>query len=150
MRQLSIHITTLRSFLNRNKMFFIVIFGIITAFGIIYNIYHPHIKEDTANKTETENTQKADTQFQHISPPSTDKTVNELEVGEDSVVIGNVKGKVGSGSVVIGATDNKGNVILNQSMAVGRNAKAGKNSIAIGANAGAGLKESQPENSELK
>ena len=61
-----------------------------------------------------------------------------LNVGVDSVVIGNVSGSVGDGSVVITATDARGNVILNQPMAVGRNAYAGPNSIAIGANASAG------------
>jgi len=62
----------------------------------------------------------------------------KLNVGKDSVVIGNVVGNVGDGSVVIGATDSRGNVILNQPMAVGRNAHAGPGSIAIGANASAG------------
>ena len=62
----------------------------------------------------------------------------KLSVGKNSVVIGNVSGNVGDGSVVVGPTDDRGNVILNQSMAVGRNAHAGPGSIAIGANAGAG------------
>jgi hypothetical protein len=62
----------------------------------------------------------------------------KLNVGDDSVVMGDVAGTVGHRSVVIGPTDNRGNVILNQSMAVGRNAHAGPGSIAIGANAGAG------------
>lgn len=62
----------------------------------------------------------------------------KIKTGKDSVVIGNISGEVGDGSVVIGATDSNGNVILNQSMAVGRNAKAGPGSIAIGAGAGAG------------
>ena len=61
-----------------------------------------------------------------------------LSVGKDAVVIGDVSGDVGDGSVVIGATDSKGNVILNQTMAVGRDAHAGRGSIAIGAGAGAG------------
>ena len=62
----------------------------------------------------------------------------KLNVGKDSVVIGNVSGNIGDGSVVIGATDSRGNVILNQPMAIGRNAHAGPGSIAIGACAGAG------------
>ncbi len=62
----------------------------------------------------------------------------KLNVGKDSVVIGNVSGNVGDGSVVVDPTDDRGNVILNQSMAVGRNAFAGPDSIAIGAGAGAG------------
>jgi hypothetical protein len=62
-----------------------------------------------------------------------------LNVGNDSVVYGRVPaGNIGNGSVVIGATDSNGNTILNQPMAVGRNAHAGPGSIAIGANAGAG------------
>jgi hypothetical protein len=63
---------------------------------------------------------------------------SKLTVGVDSVVIGRVSGNVGDGSVVIGATDDRGNVILNQPMAVGRNAHAGPGSIAIGVNASAG------------
>ena len=62
----------------------------------------------------------------------------ELQVGRDAVVMGDVSGSVGDGSVVIGATDSRGNVVLNQPMAVGRGAKAGPGSIAIGAGAGAG------------
>ncbi len=63
---------------------------------------------------------------------------NNLTVGKDSVVIGEVSGHVGNGSVVIGPTDSNGNTIINRSMAIGSNAKAGPGSIAIGANAGAG------------
>lgn len=62
----------------------------------------------------------------------------KIKTGKDSVVIGNVSGEVGDGSVVITATDANGNIILNQPMAVGKNAKAGPGSIAIGAGAGAG------------
>jgi len=64
-----------------------------------------------------------------------------MKVGKDSVVMGNVPAnlEVGDGSVVVGATDANGNTILNQPMAVGRNARSGPGSIAIGANAGAGL-----------
>lgn len=62
----------------------------------------------------------------------------KITVGKDSVVIGNVSGNVGDGSVVIGPTDTFGNVTLNQSMAIGKNAYASEGSIAIGANAGAG------------
>lgn len=65
----------------------------------------------------------------------------ELKVGRDAVVMGNVIGAIGDGSVVIGATDDRGNVILNQSMAVGYGAFAGPGSIAIGAFAGAGSNE---------
>ena len=61
-----------------------------------------------------------------------------IKTGKDSVVIGNVSGDVGDGSVVIGPTDDRGNTIINQPMAVGRGAKAGPGSIAIGAGACAG------------
>ena len=68
----------------------------------------------------------------------------KLNVGIDSVVIGNVAGDVGNGSVVIGPTDNRGNTIINTPMAVGRGAFAGPGSIAIGAGAGAGTGASLP------
>ncbi|MBF0386855.1 MAG: hypothetical protein HQL20_03250 [Candidatus Omnitrophica bacterium] len=64
---------------------------------------------------------------------------NRFEVGNDSVVMGNVSsGKVGNRSVVVGPTDNRGNVNVNQSGAYGYGAHAGPGSIAIGAYAGAG------------
>lgn len=68
-----------------------------------------------------------------------------MKVGKDSVVIGNVPpdSHVGNGSVVIGATDSRGNTIINQPMAVGRGAQAGPSSIAIGAFAGAGVAQQQ-------
>ena len=63
-----------------------------------------------------------------------------MKIGKDSVVMGNVPSnlEVGEGCVIIGATDKRGNTIINQPMAVGRNAQAGPNSIAIGAGANAG------------
>ena len=64
---------------------------------------------------------------------------DELNVGDDSVVVGKVSGNVGDRSVVVGATDDKGNTILNEQMALGYGAKAGSGSIAIGAGAGAGV-----------
>lgn len=75
---------------------------------------------------------------QRTKAHNTDGAQRELEVGIDSVVMGNVSGKVGNGSVVIGPTDSHGNTYITQPMAVGRNAHAGPGSIAIGANAGAG------------
>lgn len=63
---------------------------------------------------------------------------NKIKTGKDTVIIGNVSGDVGDGSVVIGATDEHGNTIINQPMAVGRGASAGPGSIAIGADASAG------------
>ena len=64
-----------------------------------------------------------------------------MKVGKDAVVIGNVppNSQVGDGSVVIGATDSRGNTIINQPLAVGHGAQAGPGSIAIGAFAGAGI-----------
>lgn len=63
---------------------------------------------------------------------------NNLKTGKDTVVIGDVSGEIGEGSVVIGPTDDRGNTIINTPMAVGRGATAGPNSIAIGAGASAG------------
>jgi hypothetical protein len=64
---------------------------------------------------------------------------DKVEVGDDSVVMGRHNAKrVGDRSVVVGPTDDKGNVILNQPMAIGHNAQAGPGSIAIGSNASAG------------
>jgi hypothetical protein len=65
-------------------------------------------------------------------------TEPKINIGKDSVAIGQVTGNIGDESVVIGATDSNGNTILNQSIAVGYNAHASPGSIAIGANAGAG------------
>lgn len=61
-----------------------------------------------------------------------------VKTGKDSVVIGDISGEVGDGSVVIGPTDDRGNTVINQPMAAGRGAAAGPNSIAIGAGASAG------------
>ena len=68
-------------------------------------------------------------------------------VGNDSVVMGQVSpnAKIGDRSVVIGATDARGNTILNQPMAIGNGACAGPGSIAIGANAGAGACQRAPD-----
>lgn len=62
---------------------------------------------------------------------------NGLEVGEESVVYGNVKGRVGNRSVVIGPTHGT-NTILTTPGAYGHGAYAGPGSIAIGFGAGAG------------
>jgi hypothetical protein len=71
-----------------------------------------------------------------------------MKIGKDAVVIGNVplKIQVGDGSVVIGATDSRGNTIINQPMAVGRGAHSGPGSISIGAFAGAGVAQQQSLN----
>jgi hypothetical protein len=78
-----------------------------------------------------------------------DKKPPKVEVGDESVVIGNVTGPVGNRSVVIGATDNKGNTILNQPMAVGYRAQADPTSIAIGAFARAGVSDNAQLMAEL-
>jgi len=64
-----------------------------------------------------------------------------MKTGKHSVVIGNVPSdsNIGEGSVMIGATDSRGNTIFNHPMAIGYGAKAGPNSIAIGAFASAGV-----------
>ena len=66
-----------------------------------------------------------------------------MKTRKDSVVMGNVSSnlEVGEGCVIIGATDECGNTIINRPMAAGRNAQAGPNLIAIGsgANAGGGI-----------
>lgn len=69
-----------------------------------------------------------------------------MKVGKDSVVMGKVSpdSTVGDGSVIVGATDANGNTILNTQMAVGHGAKAGQDSIAIGAFASAGTEGSPP------
>ena len=64
---------------------------------------------------------------------------DKINIGKDSVVMGNVQHQnIGDRSVVIGPTDSNGNTILSGTMAVGYGARAGENSIAIGAYAGAG------------
>lgn len=55
--------------------------------------------------------------------------------GKDAVRIGRVEGDVGDGSVVIGATDQHGNTVLNQPMVIGKDARGGPDSIVIGAGA---------------
>ncbi len=66
--------------------------------------------------------------------------VSVTKIGKDSVVYGKAPSdlNVGDRSVVVGATDSRGNTILNAPMAVGYAAKAGPCSIAIGAYAGSG------------
>ena len=63
-----------------------------------------------------------------------------MKTGKDCVVMGNVPQnlEIGDGCVIIGATDEQGNTIINQPMAIGKNSQAGVNSIAIGAGANAG------------
>ena len=63
-----------------------------------------------------------------------------MKVGKDSVVMGNVPAnvEVGDRSVVVGPTHGT-DTILNTPMAVGHNASAAPDSIAIGAGASAGF-----------
>ncbi|MDB5584055.1 MAG: hypothetical protein JWR80_9231 [Bradyrhizobium sp.] len=64
------------------------------------------------------------------------------EMGDENVVMGKQPfRKIGSRNVVIGATDNNGNTILNKPMTVGYGARGGPGSIVIGAYAGAGSKQ---------
>ncbi|HUA65884.1 MAG TPA: hypothetical protein VME24_08560 [Alphaproteobacteria bacterium] len=72
------------------------------------------------------------------SAPSITKPQKTVE-GNFNTVYGNVTQSIhGSGNTIVGPTDNKGNTIITQSMAVGYNAHAGNGSIAIGAFAGGG------------
>ena len=77
--------------------------------------------------------------FEWSTSPEPPKAQPGVNVGKESVTIGRVSGSVGDRSVVIGATDSNGNTIITQPMAVGYNAQAGPGSIAIGANARAGV-----------
>jgi hypothetical protein len=101
--------------------------------GVAANQQGPH-REGESRPSAIEQTEGEES---HKEQPPANKQ-NTLEVGSDSVVMGKVTGKVGDRSVVIGATDDKGNTIINTPMAVGNNAQAGPNSIAIGAGADAG------------
>jgi hypothetical protein len=65
------------------------------------------------------------------------KEPQKLDVGQESVVVGYVEGKIGDRCVVIGPTDNKGNTILNRDTAIGNRAYAGPGSVAVGHEAGA-------------
>lgn len=67
---------------------------------------------------------------------------SSLNVGDESVVVGRVapNTRVGNRSTIVGATDDRGNTILNTPMAIGHGAYAGPGSIAIGTGAGAGAK----------
>jgi hypothetical protein len=67
---------------------------------------------------------------------------SNLDVGDESVVVGRVapNTRVGNRSTIVGATDDRGNTILNIPMAIGHGAYAGPSSIAIGTGAGAGTR----------
>jgi hypothetical protein len=63
----------------------------------------------------------------------------EPSVGNESVVVGcGVPARVGDRSVVIGATDERGNTRIGGGTAIGYGARADQTSAAIGAYAGAG------------
>jgi hypothetical protein len=75
---------------------------------------------------------------QTVSPPAGQQ---QLSVGDESVVMGNVKGTIGNRSTVVGPTDGRGNTIVRPppgGLAIGADAQAGPNSVSIGAGAGAG------------
>ncbi len=63
-----------------------------------------------------------------------------MKIAKDAIVIGNVPDnvEVGEGGIRIGATDARGNTILNTPMTIGRNAQGGPNSVVIGAGANGG------------
>lgn len=64
--------------------------------------------------------------------------IKDIE-GDDNTVVGIWNGTVkGSRNTVVGATDARGNTILNRPMIVGNNAKGGHYDIVIGSGAGAG------------
>lgn len=72
-------------------------------------------------------------------------------IGDDSVVINKEIVDIGDRSVFLGATDNNCNTILTTPLAMGYNARAGPNSIAIGAGACAGTgTDSEPQDSDLQ
>ena len=64
-----------------------------------------------------------------------------MEAGKFNTVVGNLppNSKLGDGNTIVNAADKNGNVILNTPMAVGYGARAGKDSISIGAFAGGGI-----------
>lgn len=73
-----------------------------------------------------------------------------MKIGKDSVVIGQVPEglQVGDRSVYVGATDANGNSVLREG-AYGYGARAGKGSLAVGAQASAGSSASAQAHSEL-
>jgi len=78
-------------------------------------------------------------------------------MGSNNTIFGNVDPTVaknafgGDGNTIIGATDARGNVIINHTMAVGVGAKANNGSIAIGAYANAyGISEQQIADNNVK
>ena len=75
----------------------------------------------------------------------TTKSESELKVGKFSTVFGDVKGQIGDFSTVVGPTDSSGNTIINGQMAIGYGAKAGPNSISIGAFSGSGVSQQKIE-----
>lgn len=71
--------------------------------------------------------------------PLKEDSATRHQVGQDSVTIGEVLGPVGDRSVVIRLSDTNKNIMITNPMAVGFNAHAGPGSMAIGANARAGI-----------
>jgi len=67
-----------------------------------------------------------------------------MEAGKFNTVIGTLppNSKLGDGNTIVNAADANGNVIINTPMAVGYGAKAGKDSISIGAFSGGGIDSS--------
>jgi hypothetical protein len=70
-----------------------------------------------------------------------DNKQGEPEVGDYNTLIGKVSmpKRMGHGNTIVGATDDRGNTILNKSMSVGYKAGSAPDSIIIGAFAGSNL-----------
>lgn len=75
-----------------------------------------------------------------------------MDTGKDSVVIGNIspESKVGEGGVVIGPTHPNGSINISGSFAAGRGAQASDGSIAIGANAKAGIPQNPAQSARTE
>lgn len=108
----------------------VIVGSLITAIGGIITLGGIHWDKWHKNNDETMTISRLGGKMEN-----NDK---KMDIGDDSVVMGNVSGKVGNRSVVIGPTDDRGNTIINQPGAYGYGAHAGPGSIAIGAYAGAG------------
>jgi hypothetical protein len=87
-------------------------------------------------RANAQSAQKGDVMSGEPAPPSS------LSVGDESVVVGRVapNTRVGNRSTIVGATDDRGNTILNTPMAIGHGAYAGPGSVAIGTGAGSGAR----------
>jgi hypothetical protein len=119
--------------LINNKEWFFSGIGIAVPIAIIGWYYNVASLKDKAS------TRNINNSYQQPGDIITNLKGENMKIGKDSVVMGNVPSNLeaGEGCVIIGATDERGNTSFTQTMAVGRNAQAGPDSIAIGAGAGA-------------